>query len=963
MRDDFVGTQREHATTDDDRGASLVEGRARGRREGERAIAALDQRHAEGAGGGEGSLDRGGTGAIDRPGTRISELGGVQAGGERDALAGVDEIAESEIEDVAGQDHRRGEGDRAGARERLRGAIEEANRASEGAVAADSLHGRIAEADGRCRRGVGRGQAQGTAEDFQTARVATLTGKGEDARPLLDQRTRAADGSGERAGREHEPARRDRRGAGVVGHACDRERAGALLDQRERTAERTDVRGGDGADGQCGRRSGGDRAETTESGKRQGVAVQVEGRARSHGQRSHGRQGRGGAETQGAGGDVDGAGMRGHRGEREHAGTRLAPDAGAGQAGGESHVIRADVERGDHARRDRRETGGKIGSVDAGPAQGGVGGEGHRTGTAGAGNEGERAAHEAEPAAEGARSGEGQRARAQLGHALGARDRRAEGAVARGRVEAKEGAGGEVAAGERGRYLGLRRRGAEGERRAGGDGPAAGGAEAAEGVARGDGQYAGVDGRDAGEARGGAGERESAGADLGQAACSGETAAGGTGGEFQRAGGDRQRAEHRGPVQADRTSAGLGERAGGSDGAGYGQGDADRDVEGAAGGADRQPTTGGQGEGSGGLQAAADEVQVVGVERARHATEGGVHRDRHQAACEDGATPIGVAGRRDAHGVDRGERERAGAFLTEGEVTVERGGERGRGGLADRERVQREGGIRHAAGGARERGDALVVAVEVEDAAGGREDQSGRDRQGVGAADLQDAVVDAGEALVGVGTGEQDHVLADLREAARTGDRAVDLEIRAAQARIVRVVRVGLVELALVVDTGDVPDAVAAARIRLAEEGIRGEPERDAGAELLDDGDVVPVTRDITHDRTTVERDRLAAGLAAHDLQVHAGRQRVIPGAGAVDGPTLEGAGLLDKGRRGRPAGHRKFQRTALLDRGGHAGGAERARMRDADGAFADEERTGAVEGRAVVAEGEDAVTELAEIK
>ena len=655
--------------------------------------------------------------------------------------------------------------------------------------------------------------------------------------------------------------------------------------------------------------------------------------------------------------------MRGHRGERERAGTRLTPDAGAGQAGGEGDVVRADVERGDDARRDRGETGGKIGGVDAGPAQGGVGGEGHRAGTARAGSEGERAAHEAEPAGEGARAGEGQRARAGRGHALGAGDRRAEGAVARGRVEAEEGTGGEVAAGERGRDLGLRRRGAEGERRAGGDGPAAGSAEAAEGVARGDGQYAGIDGRDAGEARGGAGERERAGADLGQAAGSGEDAAGGTGGEFQRAGGDRQRAERRGSVQADRTCAGLGERAGGRDGAGYGQGDADRDVERAAGGADRQPTTGGQGEGSGGLQAAADEVQVVGVERARHAAQGGVHRDRQQAAGEDGATPISVAGRGDAHGVHRGERERAVAFLTEGEVTVERAGERGRGGLADRERVQREAGIGHAAGGAGERGDALVVAVEVEDAAGGREDQSGRDRKGVGAADLEDAVLDAGQALISAGAGEQDHVLTDLGQAARSGDRTVDLEIRAADAGVVGIARLGLVELTLVVDTGEIPDAVAAARIGLAEEGVRSETERDAGAELLDDGDVVPVARDITHDRTAGEGDGFAAGLAAHDLQVDAGRQDVVARAGAVDGPTLEGAGLLDEGRRGRPAGHREFQRPALLDRGGHAGGAERARMRDADGAFADEERTGAVEGRAVVAEGEDAVAELAEVE
>ena len=736
-----------------------------------------------------------------------------------------------------------------------------------------------------------------------------------------------------------------------------------MLDQRERTSERADDGSGVVADLERRGGGGGHRAGAGEAGEREGVAGQVEGRAGSHGQRNHGRQGRGHAETQGAGGDVDGAGMRGGRGEGEHASARLAPDAGAGQAGSKADVVRADVERGDHARRDGGETGGKIGGIDAGPAQGGVGDEGHRAGTACAGSEGERAAHEAEPAGEGARAGEGQRACAGRGHALGADDRCAEGAVARGRVEAEERAGGEVAAGERGCDVGLRGRSAEGERRAGGDGPAAGGAETAEGVARGDGQQAGIDGRDTGEARGGAGERERTGADLGETACPGESAARGTGGEFQRAGGDRERAERRDSVQADRAGAGLGERAGGRDGAGHGQGDAGRDVERAARGADRQAAAGGQGEGGGGLQAAADEVQVIGVERARHAAQGGVHRDGQETAREDGAAAVGVTGGRDAHGVHRGEREHAGTFLAESQVAVDRAGEKRIGGLTDRERVQREGGIRHAAGGAGERGDALVVAVEVEDAAGGREDQSGRDREGVGAADLQDAVLDAGHALVGAGSGEQDHVLADLGQAARAGDRAIDLEIRAADTGVIGVARVGLVELALVIQAGEVPDAVAAARVGLTEVGISGESEGDAGAELLDDGDVIPVARDITHDRTAVERDRLATGLAAHDLQVDAGRQDVVARPGAVDGPTLEGAGLLDEGRRRRPASHREFERPALLDRGGHAGGAERARVRDAQGAFSDGQRTAPGEGRADVAEGQDAVADLAEVE
>ena len=592
MRDDFIGAEREHAAADDDRGAALIEVRTRRGSESERAVAGLDQRHAEGAGGGERTLERGGAGPVDGPGTRVQEFGSIDARGESDALAGDDEVTEREVEHVAREDDLGGEGERAVARERLRGVVKEADRAAERAVATDGLDGRVAEADGRRRRDVGRGQTQRAAEDLETAGVAALTGKGERSRTLLDQGASSADGSAERTGREDEPARRDCRDAGVFGRARDRKRAGALLDQRERSTEGADARGAGVTDGQRGRRSGGDRAETGETGKRQGVAVQVERRAGSHGQRSHGRQGRGHAEAEGAGGDVDAAGVRGLRGERERARPRLTPDAGSGETGREGDIVRAKVERGDHARGHGAESGGKVGGVDAGPAQGGVRREGHRAGTARARSEGERAAREAKPAGEGARAGKSQRASAQFGHALGTRDRRAEEAVARGRVETKEGAGGEITAAEGGGDVGLRRRGAEGERGAGSDGPTGSGGESAEGLAGGDGQHARIDGGDAGETGGGAREGERTGADLGQVARALEDARRGTRGELQRPGGDREGAERRRSVEARRAGSGLGERAGGGDGARHGQGDSDRDVEGAAGGADGQASAG-----------------------------------------------------------------------------------------------------------------------------------------------------------------------------------------------------------------------------------------------------------------------------------------------------------------------------------------------------------------------------------
>ena len=126
---------------------------------------------------------------------------------------------------------------------------------------------------------------------------------------------------------------------------------------------------------------------------------------------------------------------------------------------------------------------------------------------------------------------------------------------------------------------------------------------------------------------------------------------------------------------------------------------------------------------------------------------------------------------------------------------------------------------------------------------------------------------------------------------------------------------------------------------------------------------MIPVARHIAHDRAAIKGHRASAGLILHYLQVSAGRQHIVASAGAIDGPTFERARLQHERCERTPASHRDFEGAALLDRGVDTGGAERAGVIDAQGAFADDDRTPAVEGRAVVAKGQDAVAELAEIE
>ena len=514
--------------------------------------------------------------------------------------------------------------------------------------------------------------------------------------------------------------------------------------------------------------------------------------------------------------------------------------------------------------------------------------EGDRSGAQRAGREGERATRETDAAGERTCAGKRELAHAGLRQALGAGEISGERALG-GDVETEEGAGDKIAGREGGDDVGLADSVGEGNRRSGGRGPAARRGESVQGSDGGDSQLAGGDSRLAAEGGGVAGEDEEARADLREGTAAGETTGDSAGRDFEGAGADRSQAREIGSaVEADGARARLGEGADAGRGAGDGEGHARRHVEHATRRSDGEAAESGERERGRGAQATAGEDEVVCVEGVGDVTQGGVHRHGDEAAGEDRAAAVAVTRGRDAHRIDRREGEHAGAFLAQGDIAVERACVGRVRGLADGERVERERAVDHDTGHAGERGHALVVTVEIEAAARGAEDEAGRDRERIGAADLQDAVVDARQTVVGAGAGEQDHVLADLGEPARSGDGAVDLEVGTAQARVGRIVGVGLIDLTLVVDTGEVPGAVAAGHERLAEEGVGREVEGDVGAELLDHRDVIPVTRHVTHDRTAVQGHRAAAGLVLHHLQVRTGGERVVARAGSVDRPALE---------------------------------------------------------------------------
>ena len=441
--------------------------------------------------------------------------------------------------------------------------------------------------------------------------------------------------------------------------------------------------------------------------------------------------------------------------------------------------------------------------------------EGDRAGAEGTRREGERAARETDATGEGARAGKRQQARTRLRQALGAGEVGGERAL-RDDVETEEGTGNKIAGRERGDDVGLADRIGEGDRRAGSRRPAARRGESVQGSGGGDPELASGDSRLAAEAGGVAGKDEEARAALGEGTAARETAGDSAGSHFEDTCADRGQAREIGrAVEADGARARLGERAHAARGAGDGEGHAGRHVEHATRRGDGEAAERGERERGRSAQAAAGEDEVVRVEGVGDVAQGGVHRHGDEAAGEDRAAAVAIARGGDAHRIDRGEGEHAGAFLAQGDITVERAGVTRVRGLADGERVERERAVGHDAGHAGERGHALVVAVEIEAAARGAEDEAGRDRKRVDAADLQDAVIDTRQTLVGAGAGEQDHVLADLGEPAGSGDGAVDLEVGTAQTGVGRVIGVGLVDLALVVDAGEIPDAVAAGHERL----------------------------------------------------------------------------------------------------------------------------------------------------
>ena len=583
MRDDFVGAQGERAAPHDDGGAPLREVRRPAEREGERAVAVFHQVEAVAGRAREVALDQRIARAVHGPGAVERELGGAQAAGEGDRLAG-DVLAEGDVGDVAAEVDDIGEREGMRPGERLGGVVQEGDGAAEGTRAADRFDRGVAEADADGSGRIGRRQAQGAAEDFQAAGVGARAAQGEHAVADLGEDAGAADGAVQRAGGDRQASRREG-GVARVRRGTDAEVARPVLRQGQGAAQAADGRIQRGTDrqGRRGRRGVGEGAEAGEARQAERVAVEIEGAVRVDADQGRRRQGRGDAQTDGAGRHLQRAGERRDGVEREHAAARLGPRAGAGEAGREGDVVGAEIERSGEAGRDGRKTGREIGGLRAGPAQRGVALEGDRAGAEGAGREGERASRETDATGEGARAGQRQQAGAALRQALAAREIGGEGAFA-GDVEAEEGPRVEIAGRQGGDDVRLANGLGEGERGARGDRPAARGGESAERGGRCETQFAGGDGGLTGEAGGVAGKLEEAVADLIEGSAAGEATGEAAGRGFEHAGADGgQSREVDGAVQADGACARLGERAGTGGEAGHGQGHAGRHVEHATG--------------------------------------------------------------------------------------------------------------------------------------------------------------------------------------------------------------------------------------------------------------------------------------------------------------------------------------------------------------------------------------------
>ena len=207
---------------------------------------------------GEVALDQGVARAVHGPGAVERELGGAQAAGEGDRLAG-DVLAEGDVGDVAAEVDDVGESEGVRAGERLRSVVQERHGAAERARAADRFDRGVAEADADRIGGVGRSQAQRAAEDFESAGISTGAGKGERAVARLRQDARAADRAAEGTGGDRETAAGKRSGT-RVGGGTDVERARAGLGEGQGAAQRTEGRilGTADRQGRRGRRSIGD---------------------------------------------------------------------------------------------------------------------------------------------------------------------------------------------------------------------------------------------------------------------------------------------------------------------------------------------------------------------------------------------------------------------------------------------------------------------------------------------------------------------------------------------------------------------------------------------------------------------------------------------------------------------------------------------------------------------------------
>ena len=331
----------------------------------------------------------------------------------------------------------------------------------------------------------------------------------------------------------------------------------------------------------------------------------------------------------------------------------------------------------------------------------------------------------------------------------------------------------------------------------------------------------------------------------------------------------------------------LGQSSNSGNGAGHFRGHAGIGFERASRGLDQNAAVEMQGEIGGRAESASTEAQVVGIRADRDLPEGCVLGDGNLATLEYGATTITASHSRIAVGRHRSEGQRAGAGFVEGHIAVNRSGEACISGLIHFEGVEVEGTVVHTTSGTEQRSNLLVESVQVKGAACRREFQRRADWKRIVSANLEDPVFDSRRTGVGVGSLEKDEILPDFRDSARAGNGAFDLQVRPTQGRIGWIGTGRGIDLSLIIITVQIPDSVGAGGVRLPQVGVGSEIDGDVAAKRVNHSHLIPISRQITHDRTAIDSDGLCAGLIGHHLQTDSLGQIVISTSGTVDRPAF----------------------------------------------------------------------------